>query len=1029
MSTFTESLERLNDGQRKAVEALQGPVLVVAGPGTGKTQVLAMRIANILKNTDTNASNILCLTFTEAAVLAMRQRLQRIIGNEAFYIRIHTFHGFCNEVIQKFADKFAFARELIQLSDLQKIKLMREILDGIDPERKFALRPFFDKYRFQRDILSAIQTLKRESVLPDDLENLVKTNLEELNANPNINKKTGKPTLDWNRKVTQAERQLELVELYRSYQELLTERGYYDYEDMILFVIQKFQEDEELLAHYQERFLHILVDEYQDTNGAQNEIVRLLGSFDESPNVFVVGDDDQAIYRFQGANVENLLDFTKHFKNVQTVAITENYRSSQVILDAAEAVIEQNKERLVNFIPELSKHLKSKLQIPEEKLQVYQFGNQETENRFIVDKVTELMDKGIQPAEIAILYRRHSDVDDVAEALLKADVPLRLAVGQNALDEVVIMQLLNLLRVIQFEDPDRDKLLTQILFYDFLGIDRLDAFKTIRFCGEKRVSIMDLATKPELETELRLVLSPENKVFELLQSILAWKQAAANHLLIELIEIVSRDSKLLPSLLESNGESHLGAKVEDLNALNSFFDYVRSLNRQNRAMTLQDLLADLNLLTQNNLVVNEQELDINRQGVQLMTAHSAKGLEFKHVFIVKCHDDNWGSKGRSMGIKLPEEIFTKTVKSGDDLEVEDERRLFYVALTRAQEQIYITSAKSYVKASGEKEVAPSRFITEINPNCIIHPNIEKYEEFDLESTVTSLSPRVDPPYTETEKEYLKCLIEDFVLSPSALNDYIECPLKFKFERLLLVPRLQDKTQILGTAIHYALEHFMRHLQAGELKGKDYITFLFKTSVEKELMNKEDQLQTIAEGTEIISGYYDRYLDEFAAPAEIEYRFMGQNMILSVEGHEPIRLNGMLDRVDWVDRENSAVKIVDYKTMAPKSVNEIMGLTKNSTGSIYRQLVFYKLLTEIDDRFRPSLNKPKYKVTEIESDFLKPAPNGDYKKVGIEIEDSAVEELKVEIVDVMSRIKNLEFDGSEKYPLCDDCEYCRMLSQK
>jgi len=390
-------IKRLNPQQRDAVEAIEGPVLVVAGPGTGKTQILALRIANILQKTDVKANNILCLTFTESGVVAMRQRLLTMIGADAYYVRIHTFHSFCNEIIQSFPEKFAFARELIQLDDLNRLKIIREIIAnaGNDTEKSMQLIPFHDKFFYQTDILSAIQTLKREGVSTEKLEKFATEELKTLEQNQEINKRTGKPKGEWTTKFKSTQRNLELATIYKKYNEQLKEHGFYDYEDMILFVIDKFKNDDELLAYYQEKFLYILVDEYQDTNGSQNEILKLLGSFDKSPNLFAVGDDDQAIYRFQGANVENLLFFEKQFENVKTIPVTINYRSSQAVLDLSSSLIENNKARLTNLLANLEKKLKAGLQIPNYPAEVYSLSNNEVENRFVVEKIKQLATNGV----------------------------------------------------------------------------------------------------------------------------------------------------------------------------------------------------------------------------------------------------------------------------------------------------------------------------------------------------------------------------------------------------------------------------------------------------------------------------------------------------------------------------------------------------------------------------------------------------------------------------------------------------------
>ncbi|MEO6728814.1 MAG: ATP-dependent helicase, partial [Candidatus Dojkabacteria bacterium] len=506
MKDINHFLEKLNPEQKKAVQTVEGPVLVVAGPGTGKTQVLSLRIANILQETQANPSNILCLTFTESGVTAMRRRLLDMIGNDAYYVRIHTFHSFCNEIIQSFPEEFMFSKELTQLDDLTRLKLLRESIDVVEDEvgkSEFKLIPFRDKYAYIRAINSSIQTLKRESVSPEKLEGNAKKVIEDLEANPNINNKTGKPTGKWDNARKSAQKNLELSRIYKKYASLLNEKGFYDYEDMILFVLDKFENNQEILSTYQEKYLYIVVDEYQDTNGAQNEILKYLGNFDSSPNIFAVGDDDQAIYRFQGANVENLLFFAKQFEGVQTIPIVENYRSSQNILDLASSVINHNQARLVNYMPFLEKNLKAGLDIPNRKAEIYEFNTSDGEIAFIVDKIKQLESEGTNLNEVAVIYRNHSNAVDLIEAMVKAEIPIQVTAGKNSIENKAVEMFIDFLKTIEYTDKDRDFLLFKVLFFDFLRFDRLDIFKITRIAGDEKISIYDLLTKDELGERLR----------------------------------------------------------------------------------------------------------------------------------------------------------------------------------------------------------------------------------------------------------------------------------------------------------------------------------------------------------------------------------------------------------------------------------------------------------------------------------------------------------------------------------------------
>lgn len=1027
MSNLQERISNLNPEQQQAVMKVEGPVLVVAGPGTGKTQVLALRIANILQTTDAKASNILCLTFTESGVLAMRKRLQGMIGNEAYYVRIHTFHSFANEVIQNFPEKFAFARELVQLDDLGRVKILREIIDTFADDAHAQLVPFYNRYQYQSDIAGGIQTLKREGVTPVQFTEIVAGVRQDLIDNPEINSKTGKPKATWLAAEKNCQRLEELASIYGKYQEAIAARGLYDYEDMIMFVTGKFAEDDELLAHYQERYLYILVDEYQDTNGAQNKLLQLLGSFDASPNIFAVGDDDQAIYRFQGANVENLLFFTRQFAGVATIPITTNYRSSQLILDVASSLIKHNSARLTNIVPGLSKELHAGLSIPEHRLKVAQLSTQDKENFYLVDQVRRLHNEGVEYADMAVIYRRHRDAEDIAQVFLKAGIPVTIKAGENALDAQIVQQLITLLKAIHYKSSDRDTLLFQVLFYKFLDLPRLDIFKLTRVAGDRKLSLFDVLLDEKLHTELAIDNSV--KIREFAEALLEWHQASANLSLLQLVEVVAAESDYM------NYVFALEDAIEAINSVNSFFNYVRQLSRQNKQAKLADLLNDLSLLTENNLGISEQRLDLQQDAVNMMTAHAAKGLEYKYVFIPKFYDGNWGGFKRREIIKLPSEVFNwsgaeQAVEAiaASDPELEDERRLLFVALTRAKEQIHISYADEYLSGQSTKQVAPSAFLTELDSARLEHVDTASYEQADIESIKLQLSPVIHMDYSAAEGTYLRSLIADFKLSPSALNEYLECPLRFKFNRLLKVPQPQAKTLSLGTSIHFGLEHFLRKLKNEGVEDKDYLLWLFDQQLDRELIGEEEKSETRAEGRKLLTDYYENYQGSFVAPVEVEYGFYGRGIVLESAGIEAIPLTGKIDKISWVDADHYLVKVTDYKTSKPKSANEIMGQTKNSDGGIYRQLVFYKLLSDLDDAFRPSRSLPKYKIEEAEVDFIKPNDSGIFKREVFRISADDVEALKQTITEVMTEIRNLNFGGSEKFPLCGECVYCQLLQQ-
>jgi DNA helicase II / ATP-dependent DNA helicase PcrA len=1017
-------IQKLNDQQRQAVQTIEGPVLVIAGPGTGKTQMLALRIANILNETDARPANILCLTFTDSGVTAMRQRLMSIIGSDAYYVKIHTFHSFCNEVIQGFPEKFSFTKSLNQLDDLSKFKIIRDVIESLDSQKKYALRPLHDLFYYQNDILNAIQTLKREGIRVDTLRSVVMGEIKTLEDNPDVNKKTGKPKASWTTKLKSLQKNLEVAEIYQKYNEQLLEKGFYDYEDMILFVIEKLSEDEELLAHYQEQFLYILVDEYQDTNGAQNELLRNLGSFDKSPNIFAVGDDDQAIYRFQGANVENLLFFANEYEDVQTIPVTTNYRSSQLILNLAGSLIVNNKARLVNIVKNLSKILVSGTSTPNIKAELHTFETSENENEFIIKKIKELTSQGIDYSDIAVFYRKHSDAEAIVSALIKSEIPLRLAVGKNTLDETIVAQFLNLLKVIHYTDVDRDFLLFQVLFYDFLKFSRLDVFKITKYASDKKISLFDLISSKQRMIEAGVTDS--DYILDFSSKIVNWKAESANYSLIHFIERVAESSAFISHVFKDD------YKLEEINAINSFFIYVQNLTRQNKKITLAEFLNDISLLEENKIRIEEKELDIQRNGVNLMTAHKSKGLEYQYVFITNFYDGNWGGRKKRDNIKLPlESILTKDLsKQVDigtaDLETEDERRLFYVALTRAREKIYITYAKKYPSGNTSKDVSPSQFIGELDQSLIDRYENTDSSTDDIQYIKTSLLPsKLASNYKEDEREYLRSLVESLRLSPTSLNQYIRCPLEFKFNTLLGVAQSTDRNRTLGSGIHSSLENFFRRTESGLFQNVEYLIESFEKYMQNSNLGGYDLDQVLVEGKALLTGYYNQYKDEFVQPAEVEYSFSGKDLYFESDGLEPIRITGKIDKLEWINKANNTVRVIDYKVKTPQSENQIMGLTKTSDGEIYRQLMFYKLLMDQDIKSNSKLFKTNYIPEEFQIDFIKPGNSGSYKKVNLRISDKDFEDFKFQLIDVVSHIRDLDFAGGSEYPLCGECQYCKV----
>src|SRR5436190_7348605 len=431
---FLSDYERLNEQQRIAVDHIDGPVMVIAGPGTGKTQILAARIGKILLDTDATPSNILCLTYTDAGVIAMRRRLLEFIGPDAYKVGIYTFHAFCNDVIQENLSLFE-KTSLDPISELERVELFKQLIDAF-PKNHPLKRYRGDVYFEVNNLQSLFSTMKREGWAPLFINQKIDEYIHSLSTRDDfIYKKKYREFNAGDLKKDKLEEEKERMEKLRAavnefdrFQALMRQKNRYDFDDMINWVIKAFEENRNLLANYQERFQYILVDEYQDTSGTQNRIVELLINYWEKPNVFVVGDDDQSIYRFQGANVENMLAFANSYsKDLMTVVLTHNYRSTQSILDVSKTIIDKNNDRLIKQIEGLSKELLSsniKISHLAHKPQLHEYNSAKDEMADITNRVAALIEQKIEPGRIAVIYKENKYGEELAQYFKLLNIPV-----------------------------------------------------------------------------------------------------------------------------------------------------------------------------------------------------------------------------------------------------------------------------------------------------------------------------------------------------------------------------------------------------------------------------------------------------------------------------------------------------------------------------------------------------------------------------------------------------------------------------
>lgn len=1000
---FQIEYEKLNPRQKEAVDWIEGPVMVVAGPGTGKTQILAMRLANILKKAQVNPSNILCLTFTNSGVQAMKERLLKIIGPASYQIHIHTFHSFCNEVISAFPEKFLTAKQINQLTDLEQIQSIQKILKENSYKE---IKPFKSPYHYQKSIIASIGNLKQENISPEKFAALVEIEqknfeqIEDLYHDKGVSK--GKMKAKYEKIKNDIRKNRELADAYARYQIELHKNGLYDFADMILYVVKSFEDDPEVLSTYQEKYQYILVDEFQDTNSAQNLIVSFLSSFHENPNVFVVGDDEQSIFRFQGASLENILQFKQSYPDTKIIVLENNYRSIQKILDVSRAVIKNNKNQIFNLL-NIEKNLKSQLSGVKGDVYLAEFSNGSVESFFAAKKIEELIKDKVNPNEIAVLYKEHRDGEELIDFLSKLNIPYIIEVGGNILEDPEIDKIIAYLKALDFGVKQTDsQIILEVMHYPFFGISPLDIYKVVVEANKRRKNVFDIISSNKIVDTLELD-EPE-ALKEFVKVFLDCRNIANSATFAHAFEYIINTTGYLNYLLSLNESVH------HLNRLQTLFDEIKTINTKNKRMKLGGFLEYIGLLQENDLPIKQRELSANYEGVHLMTAHKAKGLEFSYIFILHCTDKHWGNKTKKQLIKLPKSILKNNpvLHENDDLfsealaEEEEERRLFYVALTRAKKHAFLSYASAYGDSDRPTLTVPSKFITEIPSELISKIDVKQYEDkFDERLMLTFAKKKWQP--SEALEDFLRGLIKEFKLSPTALNSYLECPQRFFYDNILRVPKTKDFTQSYGTAVHKALELLFKKFKRDfKIPSKEEFLSDFENALKEEIFSDADQKRARERGVEILAKYYDFYTKDWAnrgVPLSCEYDFSHHDVHFN-----DIPITGKIDRVDLVDKLANRVRIVDYKTSSPKSQNFLLGLTKEKNTNYIYQAYFYKLLAETDPLFN-------WEIGEIEFDFISPdkTTSGEkFKRVVLPIDQKQYLEFKKTVEEVYDKIIRLEF---------------------
>lgn len=1088
--SFEKRYEQLNQEQKKAVGIIDGPLMVIAGPGSGKTELLGMRVANILRKSDVNPGNILCLTFTDSASKNMKDRLSGLIGVSAYKVSIHTFHSFALDTAHRFREDFYEAQQMKSAENIKQIEILGEILESLPLSNAFSHKMQGDTFVYLNSIKNRISQLKKAGITPKEYQKIVKSNGEcfdkieeilvpffeqriskklieqvpnlimqiEALTLPNlpiehisllnykdillrsltnayeqaVEENSTKSVTKWKESWVQRDpetkevrlkdghqldRNISLGQVYEKYQKDLKEAGFVDFDDMILDIIQALLQKPGLLAELQEKYQYILVDEFQDTNEAQMRIIHMLTENpvnEGKPNIMVVGDDDQAIYKFQGAELNNILQFREKYPETQLITLVKNYRSTSAIVDFAQKIISQGEDRLVDRIKEVEKELESaNPEVEDGVIVAHTFDTAIHEYQYVANEIEQKIENGVNSNDIAVIARNHRQLEEITPYLISKQIPIQYERQRNVLEEPHINQLISMAKLVCSLAEDsiyyQDNFLASILSFPFWKLER------------KTIWQLSIEAHKGHKTDSKgrwmdAMLNSENLE---LQKIANWFLDLALRVHTEPLGIIL-DELIGPAEETENKFSssfrryyfHKDKYSENpaeylqfLSSLNTFVSTVRSYTVNSLAPKLFDLVSCVDVYEKHSLPITDTSPYISgTNAVTLLSAHKAKGLEFNTVFVLNCQNEIWAkSQSRDM-IAFPKNL--PIDPAGDT--VDDYLRLFFVAITRAKSNLYVTSYKK--KDNGRDSLripflepplfSESKYKIEVN-----------HVQTDISETVDSLIKTSLPivgPIAIDEQAVLKPILEKYILSVTHLNNFLNVmrggPHTFFEQNFLRFPQAKTPMLSYGTAMHATVESIYKHLSENSVKPTLLeVQKYFEAHLEKEHMAKNVFDKYLEKGNKVWKVYLETASDRIEMHHRIEIDFRMQQVFV-----ENAQITGKIDKIipneDTKEWEVYDFKTGNYQMKWTDSVEE----KKVQLYGYKRQLIFYKILVEL------SRDYSKYSVHRGYLEFLNPTKSNQIHCLPYDITTEDAERLKKLIIAVDKKIRSLDFPDVSSY---------------
>jgi DNA helicase-2/ATP-dependent DNA helicase PcrA len=778
-------------------------------------------------------------------------------------------------------------------------------------------------------------------------------------------------------------KQKEFAKVYEQFQAALKDNMKYDYDDMIVYVVDAFKADPDLLNEYQELYQYILLDEYQDTNAAQNEAVFLLGSYFPNPNIFVVGDDDQSIYKFQGANTQNIFAFREKYEEyLKIITLTNNYRSHQLILDAAASVIENNSTRLTTLIDGIDKRLKAQASIEKRPLEIDEYRTREEEMYHMTQVIKDLLMQKVPPQEVAILCRDNKSIDDLKTFFAKAGISAAREQGDDITESVFIRQLISLIRYLSKPEESFDLFTT--LNSQFLGICSQDLIRLNLFAYRSNANLSELILEPG-DRLAALGLQNMEKIQTFVSKLVDWRQRLFNSDAIVFFNELINESGYLEFILACP------EKVSEIGKLNRLYQELKDIVGKNKDYTLMDFISDLDLYQEYNISLLDTYSALTQSRVKLSTVHGAKGLEFDYVFLFDCADKKWSNTASREKIRMPIALTGGGYAAADN---DEERRLFYVALTRARK--HVTISYHINSETGKTQKQPAEFIGEIDAKFTIKKQHTDPQELTDAMTFT-LANTKKLDLNDESKAMLAEIISKMRFSITHINSYLKCPRCFFLKTILRIPQLKSASLALGTAIHETMKYAQNELnETGQIPSIDLLISKYEEKISNEYLATNDRSDALDKGKKLILNYFPENMQSLVKGDVTE-----KNMGVYGVNWEGIPLAGKIDLIHFIDDLKKNVSVIDFKTGNPD--NRSAELSQKGLGDYYRQLLFYRLLVENV----PSLD---WHVIKGKIVFLeKSHKTHEFMENEFDLATEDYDKLKLLVKDVYKKISDFEFD--------------------